>query len=106
MHFSIKNICLCHLFVVTLLDFLSRKGTIISRKYICCSAERGTWKPNHKQRSVWSVAFLYDRCCDIFGFGEIEFLTDLGFALVDGLKTLTSEHVDLLGGEIGFQQTT
>ena len=48
---------------------------------------------------------LYDSRCDVFGFGEIEFLTDLGLALVDGLETLTSEHVDLLGGEIRFEQT-
>ena len=33
----------------------------------------------------------------VFGFGEGELLTDLGLALVDGLETLTSEHVDLLG---------
>jgi len=30
---------------------------------------------------------------DVFGFGEEEFLTDLGLALVDGLETLTSEPV-------------
>ena len=29
----------------------------------------------------------------------------MGLALVDGLETLTSEHIDLLGGEIGFEQT-
>ena len=40
---------------------------------------------------------------DVFGFGEIEFLTDLGLALVDGLETLTSEHIDLLDGEIRFE---
>ena len=43
------------------------------------------------------------RRCDVFGFGEIEFLTDLGLALVDGLETLTSEHVNLFGGEIRFE---
>ncbi len=48
-------------------------------------------------------SFLYYRRCDVFGFGEIEFLTNLGLALVDGLETLTSEHIDLLGGEIRFE---
>ena len=32
-------------------------------------------------------------------------MTDLGFALVDGLQTLTREHVDLFRGEVGTQQT-
>ena len=45
-------------------------------------------------------SFLYYRRCDVLGFGEIEFLTDLGLALVDSLETLTSEHVDLFGGEV------
>ncbi len=49
---------------------------------------------------------LFYRRCDVLGFGEIEFLTDLGLALVNGLETLTSEHIDLLGGEIRFEQTT
>ena len=56
-----------------------------------------------KTTPVWSVALLYDSHCDVFGFGKGKFLTDLGLALVDGLETLTSEHVDLFGGEIRFE---
>ena len=39
------------------------------------------------QKNVYlcAIGVLYDSSCDVFGFGEIEFLTDLGFALVDGL---------------------
>ena len=33
---------------------------------------------------------------DVVGFGDGEFLTDLGLKLVDRLKTLASEHIDLL----------
>ena len=33
---------------------------------------------------------------DVVGFGDGEFLTDLGLTLVDRLKTLASEHIDLL----------
>ena len=33
---------------------------------------------------------------DVVGFGDGEFLTDLGLTLVDRLKTLASEHVYLL----------
>ena len=44
-----------------------------------------------------SRRFLNHNFGYVFGFGEGEFLTDLGLALVDGLETLTSEHVDLLG---------
>ena len=51
-------------------------------------------------------SFLYYRRCDVLGFCETQFLTDLGLALVDSLETLTGEHIDLLGGEICFQQTT
>ena len=50
-------------------------------------------------------SFLYYRRCDVLGFSEIEFLTDLGLALVDSLETLTGEHVDFLCGEIRFEQT-
>ena len=42
---------------------------------------------------------------DVIAFVKTEFLTDLGFALVDGLQTLTREHVDLFRGEVGTQQT-
>jgi len=54
-------------------------------------------------RRIIYCTLLYDSRCDVFGFGEIEFLTNLGLALVDGLETLTSEHIDLLGGEIRFE---
>ena len=30
---------------------------------------------------------------DVVGFGDGEFLTDLGLTLVDRLKALTSEHI-------------
>ena len=50
-------------------------------------------------------SFLYYRRCDVLGFCEIEFLTDLGFALVDSLETLTGEHVNLLGRETRLEQT-
>ena len=33
---------------------------------------------------------------DVVGFGDGEFLTDLSLTLVNSLKTLTSEHIDLL----------
>ena len=33
---------------------------------------------------------------DVVGFGDGEFLTDLSLTLVNSLKTLTSEHVNLL----------
>ena len=33
---------------------------------------------------------------DVVAFGYRKFLTDLGLTLVDRLKTLASEHIDLL----------
>ena len=33
---------------------------------------------------------------DVVGFGDGEFLTDLSLTLVNSLKTLASEHVNLL----------
>ena len=40
---------------------------------------------------------------DVFGFGEIEFLTDLGLTLVNSLKTLASKHVYLLCRKISLK---
>ena len=37
---------------------------------------------------------------DVVGFGDGEFLTDLSLMQVNSLKTLASEHVNLLGRKI------
>ncbi len=81
----------------------------ISRKIIVslCRLGVSSWKEIRKNNALCErCSFLYYRCCDVFGLGKIEFLTDLGLALVDGLHALAREHVDLLGGEIRFKQTT
>lgn len=41
---------------------------------------------------------------DVVGFGDGEFLTDLSLTLVNSLKTLTSEHVNLRCRKICLKQ--
>ena len=41
---------------------------------------------------------------DVVGFGDGEFLTDLSLTLVYSLKTLASEHVNLLCRKICLKQ--
>ena len=43
---------------------------------------------------------------DVVGFGDGEFLTDLSLTLVNSLKTLASEHVNLLCRKICLKQIT
>ena len=42
---------------------------------------------------------------DVVAFGDGEFLTDLSLTLVNSLKTLASEHIDLLCRKICLKQT-
>ena len=43
---------------------------------------------------------------DVVGFGDGEFLTDLSLTLVYSLKTLASEHVNLLCRKISLKTKT
>ena len=51
------------------------------------------------------VLFLSEFVRYVISLLQAKFLPDLSLALVDGLQTLASEHVDLLGGESRPEQT-